>query len=935
MRIRSWHIDGFGIHRDWRIDDLSPGLSVFYGPNEAGKTTLLAFVRGVLFGYPDGRSREAKYPPEGGGPHGGRLTLETREGTVVVERFAGRGSQLSVTLEDGTPGDAAALSARLGSADARLFRSVYAFGLSELQELETLGDAGVQDHLFSAGVTGAGRSARQASRELDASARDLFAGVRARKSDQARKLVEEIRSVRSDLYLRQEAAERYPEVRAHERSLAARLEELEAEAEAERACEQRASKLVELWNDAWCPLASLREQAAKLQPGPDELPMDARPRLEAALREIQQGSERLDSIRGDRTALAARLAELRPDESARAVAGRVASLHEHQALYRSQCDRLAELRASQDEIEARVARIVGRLPEGFDEARLRDLRPEPRDREELRDWKRRLDAEESLDRERELATRIAVEQRDRSRAHWELVGARDREAPSRPEVGRALALAAGFGAIGGWLSGSLLGLLVVFVLAGVAAIWLTTRRRRDRAEAARRHAREQLDLHAARVTAAQHEQARGRERLAERVESFRAWKQSIGLPQALSAELAIEFLEDVQRGHDALDEADRLADERRRLERQIEGWNADVDAVLAECAPQDLEGDADRVSALAALRQCCESDRAAREGRLPLERHDAALRDRLSDCEKALERGRQGLSLLLGEAGAESADDLERRLAARDAAQRLAEEIARVEEDLARRIAAAGPAGGPDEAAQLRELLPSGRVDEWEERASRARERIARIRGQRDEALREHQDAARLREQLEESTDVMDLSLRKSALEQELHEVLDEWRRLRLAGRLIDTALERFEARHQPGVLREASTLFAAVTAGRYPRIVQSDQERAGFSVLNEKGMHRSPKELSRGTAEQLYLCVRLGLVAELARSRISLPVVMDDVLVNFDDERAAAMAEVLARFANDHQLLFFTCSSRTRDLLLAARPDADERSLRSARHAV
>ena len=53
-----------------------------------------------------------------------------------------------------------------------------------------------------------------------------------------------------------------------------------------------------------------------------------------------------------------------------------------------------------------------------------------------------------------------------------------------------------------------------------------------------------------------------------------------------------------------------------------------------------------------------------------------------------------------------------------------------------------------------------------------------------------------------------------------------------------------------------------------------------------------------------------------MARAGRSLPVVMDDVLVNFDDERAAAMARVLGTFAESHQVLFFTCSSRTRDLL-------------------
>ena len=154
-----------------------------------------------------------------------------------------------------------------------------------------------------------------------------------------------------------------------------------------------------------------------------------------------------------------------------------------------------------------------------------------------------------------------------------------------------------------------------------------------------------------------------------------------------------------------------------------------------------------------------------------------AHRERFVAREAALEVVRESLAALLEEAGVEDTEELERRLATRDAARELAEKIERAEEALARRIAS----GGPDEAAYLRELLPSGRVADWEERASATQERIAGIRAQRDEVLREHQDAARLREQLEESTAVMDLELRKSALEQELREVLDEWRRLQLA----------------------------------------------------------------------------------------------------------------------------------------------------------
>ena len=62
MKLKGWYIDGFGMFRDHEVTNLSGGLTVFAGPNEAGKSTLLAFLRGMLFGFPDGRSRPLRYP---------------------------------------------------------------------------------------------------------------------------------------------------------------------------------------------------------------------------------------------------------------------------------------------------------------------------------------------------------------------------------------------------------------------------------------------------------------------------------------------------------------------------------------------------------------------------------------------------------------------------------------------------------------------------------------------------------------------------------------------------------------------------------------------------------------------------------------------------------------------------------------------------------
>ena len=74
MRIKTIDIDGFGVWNGLTIDELSDHATVVYGPNEAGKTTLMQFVRAVLYGFTPER-RKRYLPPVNGGRPGGRLRV--------------------------------------------------------------------------------------------------------------------------------------------------------------------------------------------------------------------------------------------------------------------------------------------------------------------------------------------------------------------------------------------------------------------------------------------------------------------------------------------------------------------------------------------------------------------------------------------------------------------------------------------------------------------------------------------------------------------------------------------------------------------------------------------------------------------------------------------------------------------------------------------
>ena len=120
-----------------------------------------------------------------------------------------------------------------------------------------------------------------------------------------------------------------------------------------------------------------------------------------------------------------------------------------------------------------------------------------------------------------------------------------------------------------------------------------------------------------------------------------------------------------------------------------------------------------------------------------------------------------------------------------------------------------------------------------------------------------------------------------------------------------------FEQERQPEVMRAASDWFKAITLGEYLGI-SPDSEPGALSVLTAKKEPRLVTQLSRGTREQLFLAMRLALIRDRSRDAEPLPVLMDDILVNFDPERARAAAAAVLTLAEDHQILFFTCHPHT-----------------------
>lgn len=169
-------------------------------------------------------------------------------------------------------------------------------------------------------------------------------------------------------------------------------------------------------------------------------------------------------------------------------------------------------------------------------------------------------------------------------------------------------------------------------------------------------------------------------------------------------------------------------------------------------------------------------------------------------------------------------------------------------------------------------------------------------------------------------------------LKHELKENVKKFLRFNIASYFIKQAKEKDEKR-QPDRIKDAEKFFNLFTKskefpeGRYEKIIPS-LGQTGVSVVDTRENRIEPKKLSRGTAEQLYLALRFGCIKEKSKHSESIPIIMDDILVNFDPLRANNACKAIIEFSKEHQVLFFTCHPEIRDSFLKIDSDINIISL-------
>jgi uncharacterized protein YhaN len=385
----------------------------------------------------------------------------------------------------------------------------------------------------------------------------------------------------------------------------------------------------------------------------------------------------------------------------------------------------------------------------------------------------------------------------------------------------------------------------------------------------------------------------------------------LGCPENVSPAAAGEMLEDLQRLFGLLVTAEKAEHECVRLKKDLAAF-ADAVAELCRQLAPDLRSQPAELSIVELY------------GRLRKAQEDAA---RLRELKKQEVAGKQDLLETIGtmndmqarltdlcrQAGSDTVDllpELERRS---DLAQQRLTECAAIKaalsdfsgggsvERLVEEVDAIDPDTLPAEILAL-----EAEITELERRRSQLDQTIGTERTQL-EALQRQAGAAELAEQ-------------GQGVLAQMRGDAERYAALRLASAILRRAIERYRVANQGPILRRASEFFRILTQDSFCALVSDydDKDQPILKGARSSGDHVTVDGMSEGTCDQLYLALRLASLEQQFDKGEPMPLILDDILVNFDDARSRSALTVLAEFSRRTQVIFFTHHAHLRDLAKA-----------------
>jgi len=1007
VKLDRLNIRGFGVWRDFALEDISGEAEIIYGENEAGKTTLLEFVRAVLYGLSP--AREKYLPPVSGGRPGGELTVNVSGGRYEVCRyFEGPVSRAEIRSQEGAV-RRLTWDTLLGDIDEATFNNVFAVGLRELQELATLNDTEAGALLYNL-ASGFDRvSLVDVSRNLQRMKADLVGtkekpGKLGRLSERRDELKEELRilSLASEEWLR---------LAGQHAAVEREIEKLERDSRAYET-ESRRLDLARAILPRWQEREKTRKRLTELATTPD-VPAGA----VARLTEI---NEQIDGIKQTIAGQDAEMSEL--TRQAKAIplneklwreTPRIEALADQRGWFATLAEQAETAEHEARRLEAELAQRKNRSGVTATPEKLGALRGPLREYKEtgaeVKRLRRRLaESEREEAAQRQAAADSLAEQetddlnealkragqrvsllRRRAKCEDRLAELEEQAAGLREEgqslVERVIAPPWVLLALGIFFSCSavLLGMGGFSFILALAGSWdLATQgiflmllgfvgivgtyllRQGYERQAARQldEVSEQLRLAEADVDDAEEElhaiesrlpyssqpldeQLAGAQKELEELEQlvpletqrqatqsnshqirqeaaaatrrmkaaqekWRAQLRALGLSPRMRPSQAVKLIRSAEKMSELTRRAKSLREEADDRRGQITALADRVRNTATGVGVEILDiEDAQPLVIIDRLLEAIAANEASSQERERLREEIAAIRKRRSTERKKLKQSLIRKKQTLKSAKVASEAELSHRLALHEEAGRLRTS----EEELTLEfLSAIDDVCSEDE---IEQILHGHDEAELDARYDAVLADFDRVHSRLKSLYERRGGASQQMKTMVEGKRLQEAQFELACITRQLTDAVDELLTIDTALAGLHRVKSLYETSRQPATLMRASEFLAMLTRGRYLRVWTPLTEET-VRVEDAKGQSLPVDVLSTGAREQVFLALRLALIENYAERGVRLPVILDDVLVNFDEIRAKSAIETLCEFAKSgHQLLFYTCHLRLAEM--------------------
>ena len=114
-------------------------------------------------------------------------------------------------------------------------------------------------------------------------------------------------------------------------------------------------------------------------------------------------------------------------------------------------------------------------------------------------------------------------------------------------------------------------------------------------------------------------------------------------------------------------------------------------------------------------------------------------------------------------------------------------------------------------------------------------------------------------------------------------------------------------------MLKNTEEYFKKITQNKYKKLETTYEKNKSLllAISSEDNSSKNVSVMSKGTAMQLYLALRVSSYIEFIKNRESLPFVTDDILETFDDDRSAETFEILKELSKKGQVIYMTHRKR------------------------